>query len=210
MIRFLSALAACALAATSASAEDGWKDLFNGKDLSGWTNAGGGDPGKGWEVKDGALCRTGKAGDIWSKERFGDFTLELEFKTEGNSGVFIRTDNPKNNVQTGIEIQVEKPGGPDKHSVGALYDLRAPDKNAAKDGWNKLRVTAKGGLLTVELNGEKINAMNLDEWTEAQKNPDGSKNKFKTALKDFKRDGHIGFQDHGHNVCYRSVRIKAE
>ena len=38
--------------------------------------------------------------------------------------------------------------------------------------------------------------------------PDGSKNKFRTALKDFKREGHIGFQDHGANVWFRNVRIK--
>src|SRR5689334_16370462 len=75
---------------------------------------------KGWVVKDGALVRESKGGDIWTKERFGDFVLELEFKTQGNSGVFFRTDNPKDPVQTGIEIQVDVPHGkPDRHSVGA-------------------------------------------------------------------------------------------
>jgi hypothetical protein len=66
-------------------------------------------PGEGWVIEDGALVRKSKAGDIWTKQRFGDFVLQLEFKTKGNSGVFIRTDDPKNNVQTGIEIQVDKP-----------------------------------------------------------------------------------------------------
>ena len=45
-------------------------------------------------------------------------------------------------------------------------------------------------------------------WTTAGLNPDGAKNKFKTAYKEMKRDGHIGFQDHGHPVWYRNVRIK--
>jgi len=134
--------------------------------------------------------------------------LTLEFKTGGNSGVFIRCDNPKNPVQTGIEIQVNKPGGPNKHSVGALYDLVAPSKNTGKDGWNKLKVTAKGKDLSVELNGEAICSMDLDLWTEPKKNPDGSKNKFKAALKDFKREGHIGFQDHGANVAYRNIVVE--
>lgn len=207
-MRTILALAAAGLTATAVAAGE-WKPLFNGKDLDGWTNRDGKAPGAGWTVADGTLAiAKPKTGDIWTRDRFGDFVLELEFKTAGNSGVFLRTADPKNNVQTGIEIQVNVPGGPDKHSVGSIYDLVAPSKNAGKDGWNKAVLTAKGASLTVELNGEKVASMDLDQWTEAGKNPDGSKNKFKTALKDFKREGHIGFQDHGATVAYRNVRIK--
>lgn len=195
---------------TLISADDkaaGWTDLFNGKDLAGWTDAGGNTTK--WTVDDGTMTGQKGSGDIWTKARWGDFVLELEFKTTGNSGVFFRTDNPKDNVQTGIEIQVENPGGPDKHSVGAIYDLVPPSKNnARRDEWNKYVITARGPVITVELNGEKINEMNLDQWTTAGKNPDGSDNKYRTALKNFKREGHIGFQDHGHKVWYRNVRIR--
>jgi hypothetical protein len=197
-----------AFALNASAADDGWITLFNGKEIAGWMSASGGAPSANWVIEDGAMVRKDKSGDIWTKDRFGDFVLELEFKATGNSGVFIRTDNPKDNVQTGIEIQVDKPGGPGKHSVGALYDLVAPTKNTAKDDWNKLVITAKGADITVALNGEKINAMNLDKWTTAGQNPDGSKNKFAAALKDFKREGHIGLQDHGSVVAYRNVRLK--
>jgi hypothetical protein len=197
---------ACASAADK-KAEDGWVKLFNGKDLTGWTNASGKKPG--WVIRDGALCRTRGAGDIWTKQRYGDFVLDLEFKTKGNSGIFIRTDNMRNNVQTGIEIQVDNPGGPGKHSVGAVYDALAPSKNVGKkDDWNHVTITARGSNLTVVMNGEKIIDMDLDRWSEAGKNPDGSKNKYRHALKNFKREGHIGFQDHGADVCYRNVKIK--
>ncbi len=184
-----------------------WQPLFNGKDLSGWMNAAGGDSK--WAVEEAALTGQRGTGDIWTKARFSNFVLYLEFKTTGNRGVFIRTDEPKNCVQTGIEIQVENPGGPDTHSVGAIYDLVAPSKNAAKAGeWNKYVITVQGSRITVELNGETVSSMDLDQWTQAGKNPDGSGNKFKRPLKDWKREGHIGLQDHGAKVFYRNLRIK--
>ena len=205
-------MALCLLAvgavAVTAAEEKGWMTLFNGKTLAGWTDPAGKKPSDAWVIEDGALVRKGKAGDIWTKERYGNFVLELEFNTQGNSGVFIRTDNPRDNVQTGIEIQVDKPRPPTKHSVGAAYDLLAPSKNAATDGWNKMMITAQGNMLKVQLNGEQIINMDLDRWNEPGMNPDGTKNKYKKALKDFKREGHIGFQDHNHDVAYRNVRIK--
>jgi hypothetical protein len=184
--------------------------LFDGSNLDAWENGSGGKPSSGWLIEDGVLTRKKGAGYIWSKKRFGDFVLDLEFKTEGNSGVFFRTDNPKNPVQTGIEVQVLTPvDKPSKHSAGALYDLQAPSKEASKAGhWNHLVLTAKGSHIEVVLNDEKVVDADLDQWTEAGKNPDGSKNKFKTALKDFKRDGHIGLQDHGAAVSYRNIKVK--
>ena len=50
--------------------------------------------------------------------------------------------------------------------------------------------------------------MDLDQWTEPNKNPDGSKNKFAKPLKDFARKGYIGLQDHGRPVWYRNIKIK--
>ena len=186
--------------------------LFNGRDLTGWQNAGGGKPSAGWVVEEGAIVRKTKgAGYIWTKERFGDFVLELEFLTEGNSGIFIRTDNMRSCVQTGIEMAIDRPAKkPGKHSTGALYDLIAPCKVADKPAgeWNRIVITAKDAKITVELNGEKVVDADLNQWTEGNKNPDGSRNKFSTALKDFKREGHIGFQDHGAKVAFRKVRIK--
>lgn len=210
MFRLAFLLVALCLPLFAAQQPGDARPLFNSIDFAGWQLADGKAITKGWVVKDGAMVREAAGGDIWTKDRFGDFVLDLEFKTAGNSGVFIRTDNPKDNVQTGIEIQVDVPmGKPGKHSVGALYDLVAPSKeNAKKDDWNKMTVTAKGSMLSVEINGEKVNEMDLDRWTTGGMNPDGTTNKFKTALKDFKREGHIGLQDHGAAVSYRNIRVK--
>jgi hypothetical protein len=209
----LALMCACVCGATMvASADDnGFKPLFNGKDLNGWDNGRGGEPGAAWVVEDGALTLTGKGGGyVWTKDRFGDFVLDLEVQTKGNSGLFFRTDDPRNPVQTGIEMQVERQGRPgQKHGFGSLYDLVGPSKEVGKPGeWNRVVLTAVDNKITIEINGEKVIDADLNEWTEPNKNPDGSKNKFKTALKDFKRDGHIGLQDHGAWCSYRNIRIK--
>lgn len=183
--------------------------LFNGTDFTGWQSASGKPPAGGWIVEDGAMVRKVQSGDIWTTQRFVDFVLELEFKTTGNSGIFIRTDKPTDNVQTGIEIQVDNPSSkPGKHSCGAVYDCLAPRTEVAKQGqWNHVVITAKDNNITVAMNGEPIIDMDLDRWSEPNKNPDGSMNKFRVPLKDFKREGHIGFQDHGAVVMYRHVKL---
>ncbi len=190
----------------------GWRNLFNGEDLTGFQNADGGKPSEKWVAENRALVRKPGAGMIWTRERFGDFILDLEFKTEGNSGVFFRTDDPGDPVQTGIEMQVYKRvNKPTKHSCGAIYDALAPTREMTRDGqWNHVTITAVDNKITIVLNGEQIIDMDLNRWTQSHKNPepDGSKNKFSTPLKDFKRRGHIGFQDHGANVWYRNIRIK--
>lgn len=194
----------------SLAAGEDWITLFDGKSLDGWMNSGGGEPSPGWVVEDGALVRKDRAGYLWTRERFGDFTLELDYKTEGNSGIFIRTDEPRNCVQTGIEVAINLPTrNPNKHSPGALYDLVSPSKEASQRGeWNHVVITAQGPRITVKINGEEVVDADLDKWTTPHKNPDGTNNKFNTALKDFKREGHIGFQDHGATVMYRNVKLK--
>ena len=193
--------------------EGKWRVLFDGKSFDGWQNAGGKAPGKGWVIEDGAMVRKGGAGDIWSKLRFGDFVLDLEMKTKGNSGIFIRTDNIRDCVQTGIEVAIDRSFGKKKlgkHDFGAIYDCLAPTKNALKgpEEWQHVVVTCNDNRITVEINGELVTDMDVEKWTEAHKNPDGSGNKFRTAYKEMKREGHVGFQDHGAWVTYRKVRVK--
>jgi len=97
----------------------------------------------------------------------------------------------------------------DKHDCGAIYDCLAPRKNMVRKvgEWNHAVLRCVGSKINIVMNGEEIIDMNLDEWTEPHKNPDGSKNKFRTAYKDMPRVGHIGLQDHGLPVWYRNIRI---
>jgi hypothetical protein len=215
LLVFAALLASCS--ATPGS--PGALSLFDGKDLAAWQTG----PGSAWAVEDGAIAlkdRTdGKehnADYLWTKEKYGDFVLELEFRIseQANSGVFLRTSDLKDPVYTGLEIQVANSFGREQLSrggtAGALYDCVAPSKNAVrKPGeWNQFRITCRGPRVEVELNGEKVVDADLDRWTEPMKNPDGSKNKFPRAMKDFARSGHIGLQDHGRPVWYRNIRVR--
>ena len=187
----------------------GFTALFNGKNLDGWKAK-----PNGWAVENGILTRKPKSGYIWTEEAYGDFVLDVEVKVSQrcNSGIFIRTD-PKNAVQGGFEIQVMDTTGKKKlgkHDNGAFYDALAPSANPAKPlgKWNRFVITCKGPKITVSINGIQVVKAELDKWTTGNKNPDGSHNKFKTALKDLPREGHIGFQDHGQDVWYRNIYLK--
>jgi len=201
-------------------ADAGWTTLFDGKDLSAWQKS---STAK-WVVEDGVIALAERddgtlnnADYLWTKQQYGDFVLELEFKVcpgYANSGVFLRTADLDDPVYTGIEVQVSNSHGREEISrggtAGAIYDCLAPTKNLARPAgeWNQYRITCRESLITVELNGEQVLKMDLDRWTETGKNPDGTTNKFTKPLRDFARQGYIGLQDHGRPVWYRNIRIK--
>lgn len=186
----------------------GWKDLF-ATDLSNTVAPGG------WAFTEGVLVA--KDHDtLWTKDSYGDFILDLEFKViaESNSGVFLRSGDIKN-VLSALEIQVHDSADGSKYGmVAAIYDAMPPSKGAARPvgEWNRFTITCKGPQVTVVFNGETVIDANLDNWPEVKKNPDGTPNKFPVALKDFARKGPIGLQGlHGKAqapVWYRNVKIK--
>ncbi len=186
----------------------GWKDLIS-PDLSNTVA-----PGK-WELKDGILVA--KDHDtLWTKDSYGDFILDLDFKVEkeSNSGIFLRSGNIKD-VLSALEIQVHDSADGSKYGmVAAIYDAMPPSKSMAKPvgEWNHFTITCKGPLVSVVFNGTEVIKANLDNWPAAGKNPDGTPNKFKKALKDYARSGPIGLQGlHGKAqapVYYRNLKIK--
>ena len=169
----------------------------------------------GWAFEDGVLTAKGK-GDLWTKERYGNFILSLEFKcdAETNSGVFIRCGDKENWLHTSIEVQIlqnnadyENP----KHHCGGIFDCLEPMKQMVKEPgeWNKYMIIAKDAILWVFLNNEIVAYMDLNRWTEPHKNPDGTENKFNNAYKDMSHEGHIGLQYHGHPIWFRNIRLES-
>ena len=149
---------------------------------------------------------------VWS-----DFVLSLDFKISPrcNSGVFFRTfpltPRPGKDVGfNGLEIAIDDTQAADIHDTGAIYDLVKPAKNAMKPvgEWNRIVLTCDNHLVTIELNGETVTRMNLDEWPEANKRADGSSHKFDVAYKTHPRHGYIGLQDHGTDCWYKNIKLK--
>jgi hypothetical protein len=199
--------------------DDGWTVLFDGRNLEAWQMS----PTAHWAVEDGVIALRDRTDGslnnedyLWTKETYGDFILELEFKTcEGycNSGVFLRTADRADPVYTGIEMQIGNSRGQAVSrggTAGAIYDCCAPTKNTVLPAgeWNRCRVVCRGAQISVEMNGQPILEMDLDRWTETGRNPDGTTNKFTRPLKEFARVGYLGLQDHGRPVWYRNVRVK--
>jgi len=190
--------------------ERGWKSLFNEKDLSGWTGQ-----KDIWTVDDGVIAGEGY-GYLTSTERYSNFVLDLEFKVSpgGNGGVVVRHRSvPKSRRDGGIEMQIfdshgKKHSG--KHDCGAIYDMVAPSKNMARPAgqWNRMTITCKENQIAVVLNGEKVADIDLRQWNECGKNPDGTPNKYRKAVKDFAREGFILFQAHGAPIWYRNIYIR--
>jgi hypothetical protein len=71
-----------------------------------------------------------------------------------------------------------------------------------------MTICAKGSKISAILNSQPILDINLNDWTEAHKNPDGTQNKFDVAYKNLPGEGWIGFQDHGFSVWYRNIKIQ--
>lgn len=188
----------------AALADDDLKPLYNGKDLTGFKTEGNWVP-----QADGVLSIIPREGEkgwqrygsyLWTEKEYGDFVAEVEYKHPkgGNSGVFFRCElaDP---VTNGLEVQILDSHGKAEplghHDCGGVIKTAGPSKNMAKPAgeWNKMKITAKGTKLQVELNGEQIIDIDLAE----------------TESKDKPLKGYFGLQDHGQPMSFRNIKIKS-
>ena len=96
------------------------------------------------------------------------------------------------------------------YDTGALYDLVKPASNAMKPvgEWNHVQITCNKNLIDIVLNEKSVNHIDLDEWIEPNKRPDGTSHKFTYALRDLPRKGYIGLQDHGADCWFKNIKLK--
>jgi len=146
--------------------KDGWVQLFNGKDLKGWKTHP--DDKAKWEVKDGAIVGTGRAGHLFSERGdYENFHLRFEVKIndKGNSGQYFRAKFAKA-FPPGYEAQINSTHG-DKVRTGSLYpDFRDKytadekkkmlvfDKLVEPDTYFTQEVIAVGNHIIIKVNGK--------------------------------------------------------
>jgi hypothetical protein len=208
---------------TNAERAQGWKLLFNGRDLGGWRSFDGASPSSGWAVRDGALlltARTGKmsGGDLVTTESYSTFELTLDWKVErgGNSGVFYlarKAPGTRNIYETGIEMQVlDNDGHPDgripSHRAGSLYDITVPPPGAVRPvgSWNHARLRVEPGRIRQWLNGTLTADVPFGDgaW---RRRVAASKFAAMPLFGSFS-SGVIGLQDHGEPVAFRNIKIR--
>ena len=155
-------LLGCA-SATLAADEGEWRPLFDGKTLKGWHPVGDGT----WSAEDGVIIGRANSEKLYgllvSDEVFRDFSVKFKFYcVKGDSGFYIRTYILPPEKAYGMQVQVGKA----KSGTGGIYESykrawveRPSDEDQIKfvedDGWNDMQIDAKGGDITVHVNGVK-------------------------------------------------------
>ena len=144
------------------------KALFNGQDLSGWTQMGG---EANYAVEDGIIVGKTVSGTpnsfLTTDKMYDDFILELDYKVDSsmNSGIQIRSNSIasyQNGRVHGYQIEIDpserawSAGIYDEGRRGWLVDLDNNSKaqKAFKQGeWNHYRIEAIGDTIKTWING---------------------------------------------------------
>ena len=203
----------CVMICLSSFQSKEWRQLFNGKDLTGWEQVG---PGK-FVVENGMLKTEGGMGMIYyPAEKFGNVMIRVVYTVKDNdcnSGVFIRLPEKSTDamgaVNTGYEVQIDngtRHVGGEFHGTGVLYSLtKAMSHPQKKPGeWNEMEITLDGPRTIVIVNGQKVT-----DYKEGDAVP--------PKTRDFEPDrgprpntGYIGIQNHDDlSIAYfKEIAIK--
>lgn len=188
--------------------DEGYRQIMNGKDLTGWTG-----PVDNYEVRDdgAVVCKPGKGGTIYFNEELGDFQARVEFQLPpgGNNGLAIRYPGQGDTAYVGMcELQVLDTEHPKyakldpRQAHGSAYGMAAATRGYLRPTgeWNFQEVTIKGSAIRVELNGSVILDTDLAKVTETMANKEHP-GKDRTS-------GFFGFAGHNEPVAFRKVKIK--
>jgi hypothetical protein len=194
-----------------------WRPLFDGRSTAGWRGFKSETVPPGWRVVDGALSKDGPVPDIVSKEQFGDFEFELDWKIgeAGNSGIFYRGTEEYDRIYwSAPEYQLlDDVHGEDNKTrltcAGSAYGLYPSPAGHLKPvgGWNRTRIVARGPHVEHWLNGTKLLEYELRsaDWeAKVAASKFGKWPNYGRAAR-----GHVAMQgDHAGTLAFRDIRIR--
>jgi 3-keto-disaccharide hydrolase len=205
-------------AQASASADTAWRPLVgDSSTTTAWRGYKKEDFPKDWTIANGVLSKTGTAEDLITRDQFGDFELEWDWKVApgGNAGVFYRASEEYDKVYwSAPEYQLlddakHADGKTRLTSAGADYEIYPSPAGYVKPGgeWNSSRIVARGPHIEHWLNGQKLLEYEAGspDWTAKVK-----ASKFAT-YKNYgvAKSGHIAIQgDHEGPLSIRNMRIR--
>jgi hypothetical protein len=130
--------------------------LFDGKSLDAWTFV----PATAnpWSIQDGTMTNaypTTPAANLVSKEKFGDFKIEAEYKLQekSNSGIYLRG---RYELQVMDDLNDTTTAPFQTHM--AIYGRTAPAVKASKPAgeWQTMEAIIVANRVTVTLNGQRL------------------------------------------------------
>ncbi|MBV9468372.1 MAG: DUF1080 domain-containing protein, partial [Abitibacteriaceae bacterium] len=196
--------------APATSNNDGFVQLFNGKDLTGWQLVGGVGPG--YVVKDGVIvCPADGGGNLYTDKEYSDFIFRFEFKLSpnGNNGIGLRAPLQGDAAYVGMEAQILDDTSPEyAHLEPGQYHSSIYKVVPAKRGslkpvgeWNQEEIVALGRHIKITVNGMVTVDANLNDVTDPN---------ILAQHPGFRRDqGFVGFLGHGPSeVQFRNIFIK--
>ncbi|GAA4810168.1 hypothetical protein GCM10023232_01540 [Sphingosinicella ginsenosidimutans] len=151
---FVLGLGAVVAASPAFARRSGWRRLFDGRSLEGWTRIGGAN----WRVEEGDIVAdAGSPGFLVSTDRYSDFELRAEFwaSDDANSGIFLRCQDPAEiAARNAYEVNIFDRRPDPAYGTGAIVDV-APVSPMPRAGgrWNIMTIRALGDMLGVALNG---------------------------------------------------------
>lgn len=205
----------------------GWRMLFTGKDLKGWTGYRKESAPNGWSAQANQLMLIEPGcGALMTTEEFEDFELKLEWQTSDGqaSGVFFRViENKPTPEQTGIEIELNGYGysapsetpSAELAKNGAVKHLYPPlDFSPSASGWNTLHIRSKGSEFQYWINGKEMGTrdrFNIIRPIEIG-NDDWVRRVNESRLRRFQRfaetrKGYIALEDAGTPVRFRNIKV---
>ena len=192
----------------------GWKNLFGNNlskaiyDKSIWKDSSG-------------VITASKDDAIWSFDEYDDFILDLDFQNADgtNSGVIVHATDIVEWIPNSVEIQIAddyskqwSKAAPTWQCAAIFGRKPATNKSLKPAGeWNHFTITCKGKMISIVLNGTLVNECNMDDFTSAKVNPDGSSvpSWLKNPMSTLALRGHIGLQGKhaGAPIYFKNVKV---